>query len=130
MAMNQELCRINKWNNVSTLTMLEGKLSLESHSVDTIFALDVLEHVDDLPTLLLEFVRILKPGGRLIVSSPTENAIYKFVRRFGGPGYQGEFHLRAAKEVEFDLSKDFRLKLRSRVFPILTFFRIVEGTRE
>ena len=110
--------------------MSEGKLSVESQSVDTIFALDVLEHVDDLPTLLLEFVRILKPGGRLIVSSPTENAIYKFVRKFGGPGYQGEYHLRAAKEVEYDLSKIFRLNLSKRIFPIFTFFRIVEATKE
>lgn len=123
----KDISRVKGWGQVLTIVSIDGKLQLPDHSVDTIFALDVLEHVDDLPILLKEFDRILKPNGRLIVSSPTENFLYRLTRKFAGPGYQGEFHLRASKEVESDLSNTFRVRLRSRIFPVATFFRIVEA---
>jgi 2-polyprenyl-3-methyl-5-hydroxy-6-metoxy-1,4-benzoquinol methylase len=43
-------------------------------SVDLITALDVLEHVRDLPGTLDVLVRLLSPGGVLVVSGPTENS--------------------------------------------------------
>lgn len=115
--------------SVETATMEGEKFLLANNSVDTIFALDVLEHVDNLPEVLAEFNRILKVSGKLIVCSPTENFFYRLVRKLGGPGYQGEFHLRAAREVEADLKKYFQVKLKKRIFPGLTFFRIVAATK-
>lgn len=123
----REICQNMNWTNIDVLAQTSTQ-SIESHSIDTIFALDVLEHVEDLPTLLLDFKRILKANGKLIVSSPTENFTYKLVRKFAGPGYQGEYHLRAAKEVEDDLAKLFKVKLKKRIFPVFTFFRIVTAT--
>lgn len=61
-------------------------------SLDNITALEVLEHVQDLPGLLQLFKRKLKPGGRLIVSGPTENAMYKVARKISG--FSGEYHVR------------------------------------
>lgn len=115
--------------SVNVVKMQEEKFLLDDNSVDTIFALDVLEHVENLPSLLQEFHRILKPTGKLIVCSPTENFVYRLVRKFGGPGYQGEFHLRAAREVEADLKQFFQVKLKRRIFPGLVFFRIVAATK-
>jgi 2-polyprenyl-3-methyl-5-hydroxy-6-metoxy-1,4-benzoquinol methylase len=116
------------WHNVQSVSLNSGRLDLPDHSLDTIFALDVLEHVDNLEKVLIEFKRVLKPTGKLVVSSPTENFIYKFARKFGGKGFQGEFHLRAAKEVETDMAKHFKVELKTRLYPIFTFFRIVQAT--
>lgn len=124
----RKICEKNNWNNIKILT--ENISILPTESIDVIFALDVLEHIDALPELLIEFKRILKPNGVIIVSSPTENFVYKSVRKFAGPGYQGEFHLKAAKEVELDLAQAFKVKLRKRLFPIFTFFRIVTATKK
>jgi SAM-dependent methyltransferase len=46
-------------------------IPLEDASVDVIFSSNVLEHVEDLPTILGEFRRILKPGGTAIHVMPT-----------------------------------------------------------
>ncbi len=40
------------------------------HSVDTIFAMDVLDQVDDLSVLLAEIKRVLKPDGRFLGNFP------------------------------------------------------------
>ncbi len=52
-----------------TLSDME-KLKLPSHSFDAAFALDILEHVKNDQKAIAEIYRILKPGGRLLVTSP------------------------------------------------------------
>ena len=47
---------------------------------DAASCLDVLEHFRDLAAPLSEIHRILKPGGCLITSEPTESGLYKFLR--------------------------------------------------
>jgi SAM-dependent methyltransferase len=39
-------------------------------SFDAVFALDVLEHVDDEGQFAREIVRVLKPGGKLVLTTP------------------------------------------------------------
>jgi 2-polyprenyl-3-methyl-5-hydroxy-6-metoxy-1,4-benzoquinol methylase len=112
------------------LTGIESLKALPDGHFDNIFALDVLEHIENLDEVLLVLRRLLSPNGRLIVSSPTENWAYRFARNFGGEGYQGEFHERAAKEVEAALAKFFEVQLTARIYPILTFFRIVVATKK
>lgn len=46
-------------------------LPLEDASVDVVFSSNVLEHVRDLPGLLLEMRRVLRPGGRAVHVLPT-----------------------------------------------------------
>src|SRR5919108_3359583 len=60
---------------------------LPPKSFDLINALDVLEHVDDLPYTLSALLNILKAGGRMVVSGPTENILYQIGRRIAGPEY-------------------------------------------
>lgn len=45
-------------------------LPFSTHSFDVIICSEVLEHVDDYPSMLNEMHRLLKPGGRLAVSVP------------------------------------------------------------
>jgi SAM-dependent methyltransferase len=45
-------------------------LPFPGHAVDAVGAFNVLEHVEDPVTLLDEMKRILRPGGRIVISSP------------------------------------------------------------
>jgi SAM-dependent methyltransferase len=45
-------------------------LSLPTERVDKIISLEVIEHMDDVPRYLGELHRVLKPGGRLVLSTP------------------------------------------------------------
>lgn len=47
---------------------------------DAIFMLDVLEHIPNLKPVFSELYRVLKPGGIIIISVPTETGIYKLGR--------------------------------------------------
>lgn len=60
--------------------------------VDVIVAADVLEHIEDLPDYLEKFAAKLKPNGRLLVSGPTESALYKLGRMLAGFGGKGDYH--------------------------------------
>jgi SAM-dependent methyltransferase len=48
----------------------DGSVPLEHRSVDLVWCSEVLEHVADGGHLLLEARRVLKPGGRLLVTVP------------------------------------------------------------
>ena len=47
-----------------------NKIPLDSASFDTVFSTQVIEHVADHNGMLSEAFRILKPGGKLIISGP------------------------------------------------------------
>jgi SAM-dependent methyltransferase len=47
------------------------RLPLAGHSFDTIFAFDVIEHIDDDRAVLHELVRVLAQGGTLWLSTPS-----------------------------------------------------------
>jgi SAM-dependent methyltransferase len=48
----------------------DGTLPLDHGSVDLVWCSEVLEHVADTEHLLLEVRRVLRPGGRLLVTVP------------------------------------------------------------
>jgi 2-polyprenyl-3-methyl-5-hydroxy-6-metoxy-1,4-benzoquinol methylase len=78
---------------------------LPAASFDIITALDVLEHVEDLSGILTNLLRLLKPGGCLIVSGPTENVFYRLGRRLAGREYTGDYHERGVREIRETASK-------------------------
>jgi len=55
-------------------------LPFTDSSFDAIFLLDVLEHIPNLKPVLEEIDRVLRPGGLVIISVPTETGIYKIGR--------------------------------------------------
>jgi 2-polyprenyl-3-methyl-5-hydroxy-6-metoxy-1,4-benzoquinol methylase len=89
---------------------------LPTSSFDLIIALDVLEHVKDLPRTLSELLALLKQGGQLIVSGPTENILYRIGRKVAGPEYSGAYHERGIAEIKNELA------LISRIEPIATLY--------
>ena len=92
--------------NVQVLDAMQTPLSdLTPRSFDLVNALDVLEHVDDLPHTLKELLHLLKPGGQLIISGPTENALYQIGRKFAGPEFSGDYHERGTAEIKRELAR-------------------------
>jgi 2-polyprenyl-3-methyl-5-hydroxy-6-metoxy-1,4-benzoquinol methylase len=82
---------------------------------DCVFALDVLEHVreDDLVPLLGRFRSLLTPGGRLVVSGPTETRVYRAARRLAG--FRGDYHHRSIWDIAARLHREWRLDGTARV---------------
>ena len=65
--------------------------AIDAQSLDVVIAANVLEHVDDRQGLLRKLSSKLRPGGRLVISGPTENAIYRLGRRI--VGFTGHYHV-------------------------------------
>lgn len=47
---------------------------------DRVFCLDVLEHFEDLAEVASRLMGLVRPGGRLVISAPTESFLYKAAR--------------------------------------------------
>ncbi|HMH53963.1 MAG TPA: methyltransferase domain-containing protein [Candidatus Acidoferrum sp.] len=93
-------------------------------SLDLVVAADVMEHLDDPKGLAATFRRKLKPTGRLVVSGPTESAIYKIGRIFAGFAGKGDYHLTNIDRLERDIVETgFRrlqtIRLPFRLLPCL-----------
>ncbi|HXI18997.1 MAG TPA: methyltransferase domain-containing protein [Chloroflexota bacterium] len=56
----------------------EGHLPFRSGAAHTIYALNVLEHLDDLPAVMAEIWRALASGGRLVVEVPYFSSVSAF----------------------------------------------------
>jgi len=63
---------------------IQSKTSFGKNSLDLIFALDILEHVENPSIAIDEILRILKDDGLLFISVPTESILLKMVRKIIG----------------------------------------------
>ena len=64
--------------------------ALAAGSYAAIFALDSLEHCDEPEQILTGLADALTPQGVLVLSGPTENALYRLGRRIAG--FSGGYH--------------------------------------
>lgn len=103
--------------------------NLPANSFDLIIALDVLEHVHDLPRTLNELLAVLKPNGQLIVSGPTENILYKLGRKVAGPEYSGAYHERGIAEIKNELLKKTTLQHIATLYWPFPLFEIFSAKR-
>lgn len=97
---------------------------LPQRSFDLINALDVLEHVDDLPRTLSELLALLRPGGQLVVSGPTENILYQIGRKIAGPEYSGAYHERGIAEIKRELTRVTRMEQIATLYWPIALFEI------
>ena len=76
--------RTYKLKNVEITKVKRGKSKLpyKEDFFDFIFVADVLEHFKNSLEIQKEFKRVLKRGGFLIVSGPTENLFYRLARKY------------------------------------------------
>ena len=100
----------------SILEMDLYQIALPNHSVDSIIASGILEHLDKLEGALVEIDRVLKVRGELIVLQACEGLLYRLGRRFTtqrhtGPDYKEYLrreHIHSCWEVLDLLGKNFR----------------------
>jgi SAM-dependent methyltransferase len=71
--------------------------SIPDRSFDVIIAANVLEHIDERKKVLQIFAQKLKPDGRLVISGPTENALYRMGRRL--VGFSGDYHVSTIYDI-------------------------------
>ncbi|NHN87561.1 methyltransferase domain-containing protein [Acetobacter conturbans] len=71
-------------------------LPLPDKSVDAIVSFETIEHVADHEKMLSEFIRVLKPAGIVIISSPDK---YQYSV---ATGYSNEFHVKELFSHEFE----------------------------
>ena len=94
---------LGSWDldKVSLMHPDEARSALAPGSIDTIIAAEVLEHIDPLDDTIALFREHLRASGRLIVSLPTENALYRFGRRLAG--FKGHYHESNAPKIHREI---------------------------
>ncbi len=111
--------------NVRVLDAKQSPIAnLPQASFDLINALDVLEHVDDLPRTISQLLNLLKPNGQLVVSGPTENILYQIGRRLAGSEYSGAYHERGIAEIKRELRRSARLEHIATLYPPIPLFEV------
>jgi SAM-dependent methyltransferase len=76
-----------------------------------VFALDSLEHNDDIAPILETIARSLRPDGVFILSGPTENVLYRLGRRLAG--FDGHYHVQTIYDIERQAEAAFQRRARS-----------------
>ena len=92
-------------------------------NLDLVVALEVLEHVDDVDAVLARFEWLLRPGGRLVISVPTENWFYRLGRRLAG--FRPEFHQRGSAAVRCRLDMRFLGTRRVCIPPLVPLYEVM-----
>lgn len=84
---------------------MESRLPFEDASFDAVSCLEGIEHVLDEVALLREFLRILRPGGLLIISTPNVMNLYSRLHYFLR-GYPYQFPPGACRLLKGDEAID------------------------
>lgn len=117
-------------NNVEVKDVSKINISdLSKNSFDLIIALDVLEHVQDLPKTLEDLFSLLKPNGQLIVSGPTENILYQIGRKIAGPEYSGAYHERGIAEIKNEILKIATIQHIATLYQPIPLFEIFSAAK-
>jgi 2-polyprenyl-3-methyl-5-hydroxy-6-metoxy-1,4-benzoquinol methylase len=76
-----------------------------------IFALDSLEHNEEIGPILERFAAALQPDGVFILSGPTENGLYRLGRRLAG--FDGHYHVQTIYDIERQVAERFERVART-----------------
>lgn len=97
------------------ITFSKDLVNIPDGTLDLIFAVEVMEHLDDPASITRLFLQKLKPDGRLIMSGPTESRLYKFGRALVGYNKYHDYHEHNVFELRqiisengFDLQRTIR----------------------
>jgi SAM-dependent methyltransferase len=98
----------------------DGSLPLEHASVDLVWCSEVLEHVADTAHVLLEVRRVLRPGGRLLVTVPFHGrvkaaliALARFDSHFDPLGQHLRFYTRSSLAATLSASGFEEIQVRA-----------------
>ena len=118
---------------------IQEETRFDSNSFDLIFALDILEHVENPSIAIDEILRILKEDGFLFISVPTESILLTIVRRMIGtvkniqvtPHWLGKvksekefFKILHEKNINIILKRRYPFNMLPRLFSYDIFYLI------
>lgn len=72
---HKNLERVKRENNSTGIMASAGNIPLSDESVDAVFASEVIEHLNDPHSAITEFFRIVKSGGRVVITTPYNEEI-------------------------------------------------------
>ena len=99
------------------VTFVDSVEAVADATLDTIVAADVMEHLEVPREWAALFRRKLVPGGRLVVSGPTETPLYQLGRLAAGFAGKGDYHHTDITRLHDDITAvGFRLA-RGRGLP-------------
>lgn len=110
---NINICK-KRYPGLNFMQMDITRLEFEDKLFDNIYAIEVLEHVDNLVDALNEIKRVLKCGGKLIISVPYEKS-ERFLLKLRPIYFQEIHHVRIfqGKELENTINElGFKLKIK------------------
>jgi 2-polyprenyl-3-methyl-5-hydroxy-6-metoxy-1,4-benzoquinol methylase len=107
-----------EWQETQRTTLEQA----QSNSFAAVFALDSLEHNEDIPALVSRLVPVLRPDGVFILSGPTESGFYRLGRRIAG--FSGHYHHSTIFDIEAIMSEHCTLVDARRVPLFPTLFRV------
>jgi len=113
--------------NAVTIVDSMERSGLKPASVDVVMALDVLEHFESLDAILNQLHGILKPGGQLLVTGPTENLAYRIGRRM--VGFTGEYHHQTIYDVLKEVAKRFDVQIVDQIPALVPLFLVAKATK-
>ncbi|MFD0965062.1 class I SAM-dependent methyltransferase [Pseudofulvibacter geojedonensis] len=116
----------------SEVRFIEGDIisnELNHNYFDIIYALDVLEHVDNIEEYIKLFEKLLTPNGVIIVSGPTENIFYKVGRIFAGKRFTGDYHLTNIAKIKQDFKQFLNVNTLKKLFPPITLFELFTASK-
>jgi len=121
----QSIKEMYSLKNVDIIQSDALKIKLPDNYFDVIIAADVLEHFQELTPPIRTIYEWLRLGGRLFISGPSENWLYRFGRKFFGI-HKPPDHYHSVIEIEHELSKYFRIR-RKMFLPWYSDISVVES---
>ncbi len=88
--------KYSKLHNLNFQIASALQTNIRSQSIDSVVSFETLEHLEEHQALFLEFKRLLKPDGVLIISTP-DKLVYS------GDGNHNEFHVKELTANEFEM---------------------------
>jgi 2-polyprenyl-3-methyl-5-hydroxy-6-metoxy-1,4-benzoquinol methylase len=105
------------------VNIYENLSEIKDQQFDYIFALDVLEHIDDIGPFIDKFLELSHDKTVLIISGPTENILYRTGRLM--VGFSGDCHKQNIYDIERKLhEKRLHNITVKELYPVLTLFRV------
>lgn len=105
------------------ISMYQNLSEIENKKFDLIFALDVLEHIENIRQIIDKLYELSHNETVVILSGPTENYLYRVGRRIAG--FSGLYHKRNIYDVEKQVEeKGYINRSMKKLFPIVTLFRV------
>jgi SAM-dependent methyltransferase len=80
----QAKINLDGWSFRPVLGTAENMSEIETDSIDRIISADVIEHIPDVYAAAAEMLRVLKPGGVLVINTPNIAFLKKRLRLLGG----------------------------------------------